>query len=112
MGGFQAVSIGLAHLDKFAHIGGFSGGGRMNSNELNTAYNGVFADAEAFNQKVKTLYISLGTEEAARFKNVTEFHDALTKANINHTYYESPGTAHEWLTWRRSLHQFAGLIFK
>lgn len=53
MGGFQAVSIGLAHLDKFAHIGGFSGGGRMNSNELNTAYNGVFADAEAFNQKVK-----------------------------------------------------------
>ena len=112
MGGFQAVSIGLAHLDKFAHIGGFSGGGRMNSNELNTAYNGVFADAEAFNQKVKTLYISLGTEEAARFKNVTEFHDALTQANINHIYYESPGTAHEWLTWRRSLHQFAGLIFK
>ena len=112
MGGFQAVSIGLAHLDKFAHIGGFSGGGRMNSNELNTAYNGVFADAEAFNQKVKTLYISLGTEEAARFKNVTEFHDALTQANINHIYYESPGTAHEWLTWRCSLHQFAGLIFK
>ena len=26
-------------------------------------------------------------------------------------YYESPGTAHEWLTWRRCLHEFAPLLF-
>jgi enterochelin esterase-like enzyme len=26
-------------------------------------------------------------------------------------YYESPGTSHEWLTWRRSLHEFAPLLF-
>jgi enterochelin esterase family protein len=24
----------------------------------------------------------------------------------------SPGTAHEWLTWRRSLREFAPLLFK
>jgi hypothetical protein len=26
--------------------------------------------------------------------------------------YVSDGTAHEWQTWRRSLHEFAPLLFK
>ena len=39
-------------------------------------------------------------------------HKELEKAGIKHVYYESPGTAHEWLSWRRSLNQFASLIFK
>ena len=26
-------------------------------------------------------------------------------------YYESPGTGHEWLTWRRCLHEFTPLLF-
>lgn len=56
MGGFQAVSIGLAHLDKFAHIGGFSGGGRMNSNELNTAYNGVLLMPKPSIKSENTVY--------------------------------------------------------
>jgi len=37
---------------------------------------------------------------------------ALEGLGINHIYYESPGTGHEWLTWRRSLHQFAPMLFK
>ncbi len=28
------------------------------------------------------------------------------------TLYTPPCTSHEWLTWRRSLHQFATIIFK
>ena len=36
----------------------------------------------------------------------------LEKQGIKYTWYESPGTAHEWLTWRRDLQHFAGLIFK
>jgi enterochelin esterase family protein len=31
---------------------------------------------------------------------------------MNAVGYESPGTAHEWHTWRRSLYQFAQLMFK
>ena len=38
--------------------------------------------------------------------------DALKNAGINNFYYESQGTAHEWLTWRRCLYEFAQLIFK
>jgi enterochelin esterase family protein len=112
MGGFQATSIGFGHTDMFAYIAGFSGVSPVREEEWNTAYNGLFADPAAFSQKIKLLYLSLGTEEASRFKMVTEFHDRLTKAGINHVYYESPGTAHEWLTWRRSLHGFAQLLFK
>jgi enterochelin esterase-like enzyme len=42
---------------------------------------------------------------------VKGYHEALEKAGIKHVYYESPGTAHEWLTWRRCLHEFAPLLF-
>lgn len=37
---------------------------------------------------------------------------ALKEAGVNIAYYESPNTAHEWQTWRRSLHGFAPLLFK
>ena len=40
------------------------------------------------------------------------FHLVLTEATIKHIYYESPGTAQEWLTWRRSLDELAPLLFK
>jgi enterochelin esterase family protein len=112
MGGFQATSIGFNHTDMFSAIAGFSGVSPVTAENWATAYNGLFADADAFNSKVKVLYLSLGTEEAARFKMVADFHEQLAKAGIKHVYYESPGTAHEWLTWRRSLHGFAQLLFK
>jgi enterochelin esterase family protein len=76
-------------------------------------YDGAWADAAAFNKKVKVLYISVGTAEPERMQNgIKGFHEALEKAGIKQVYYESPGTAHEWQTWRRSLNQFASLIFK
>jgi len=38
--------------------------------------------------------------------------DALKAAGINCHYYISPETAHEWQSWRRSLYQFAPLLFQ
>ena len=59
------------------------------------------------------LYISIGTAERERMQTTVKgFHEALQKAGIKQIYYESQGTAHEWQTWRRSLNQFAALIFK
>jgi enterochelin esterase family protein len=40
------------------------------------------------------------------------FHETLTQAGIEHVYYESSGTSHEWLTWRRSLYEFAPRLFR
>jgi enterochelin esterase family protein len=38
-------------------------------------------------------------------------HTSLLEANIQHVFYESPGTAHEWQTWRRDLKDFAPRLF-
>jgi len=109
-GGLQTFNITLNNLDKFSHIGGFSGAGMINTNQLNEAYNGVFKDPIAFNEKVSVFFLGIGSEERPeRTKNLSE---ALQKAGINNIYYESPGTAHEFLTWRRCLREFVPLLFK
>lgn len=114
MGGFQTFQITLTNLDKFAYIGGFSGAGFMQpGTDIKTMYNGVWENTEAFNKKVKLVYLSIGTDEPERmYKTVNDFHKELEKIGVNHVYYESPKTSHEWLTWRRSLNQFAGMLFK
>lgn len=113
MGGFQTFQTTMSNTDKFSYVGGFSGAGFSQGGEIKQMYNGVWADANAFNQKMKLVYISIGTTEPERmYTGVKNFHEALDKAGIKHVYYESPGTSHEWQTWRRSLRQFAGMIFK
>ena len=115
MGGFQAYLIGLNHTDTFAAIGGFSGagGGFGGPLDLKTDHNGVMADADAFNKKMRLLWLGAGTAEPQFIYNsVHGYHLALDQAGIKNVYYESPGTAHEWLTWRRDLHEFAPLLFQ
>src|SRR5579885_3711615 len=110
MGGMQSFVTVLGNLDKFAYLGGFSGstGGRGGF-DPKTSNNGVFADANAFNKKMKVLFLGIGSEEGPGTKN---FSEALTKAGIKNVYFESPGTAHEWLTWRRCLNDFAPRLFR
>ena len=101
MGGMQTHGITLAHLDKFSHIGIFSGG--------NIAMSEI-KDVNDFKKKVKVVFVSYGSRErgAAGKANVV----ALQQAGVKSVFYESPETAHEWLTWRRSLYQFAPLLFR
>jgi len=114
MGGFLTFRTVMTNLDKFAYAGGFSGAGFiMPDTDITKEYEGVWADANAFNEKMKVMYLSTGTEEPERmYKTANDFHLAMEKAGIKHVYYESPGTSHEWQTWRRSLYQFTTLIFK
>jgi enterochelin esterase-like enzyme len=116
MGGMQTFHITLENLDRFAYIGGFSGaGGNFGGETLDpkTAHNGAMADADAFNRKVHLVWLGIGTAEAPHmFNSVKNYHDALEKAGIKTVFYQSPGTAHEWQTWRRSLHEFAPLLFQ
>jgi enterochelin esterase-like enzyme len=110
MGGAQTFGTALANLDKFAYIGGFSGssGGRGGF-DPKTSNGGVFADAAAFNKKMKVLFLGIGSAEGTGTKT---FSDQLTQAGIKNVYYESPGTAHEWLTWRRCLKEFVPRLFR
>jgi enterochelin esterase family protein len=101
MGGMQTHGITLAHLDKFSHIGMFSGGSIAMSE---------IKDVADFKKKVKLVFVSYGSREnGAAGKTAME---EMNKAGINAVFYESPLTAHEWLSWRRSLYQFAPLLFQ
>ena len=110
MGGMQSFTTVLGNMDKFAYLGGFSGssGGRGGF-DAKASNNGVFADAGAFNKKMKVLFLGIGSVEGPGTRN---FSEQLTQAGIKNVYFESPGTAHEWLTWRRCLNNFAPRLFK
>ena len=113
MGGSQTFTTVLANLDKFAYMGGFSGNcgglGRGGTFDPKTTCDGAFANAAAFNSKIKLLFISTGSVEGPGTKT---FSDALTQAGIHNVYFESPGTAHEWMSWRRALNDFAPRLFR
>jgi enterochelin esterase family protein len=73
----------------------------------------VFADPAAFAKKVHLLYFGVGTAEPERFRTrIQGLHTALTEAGVAHVYWESPGTDHEWQTWRRNLKDFAPRLFR
>lgn len=116
MGGFQTFDVTLTHLDMFSYIGGFSGAPFVLGNtrfDPNTAYHGVFADPAAFARRVHLLWLGVGTNEMAMIhRGLLAFQQDLAQARIKHVFYESPGTAHEWLTWRRDLNDFAPRLFR
>lgn len=105
MGAMETKMITLRNLNTFSHIGLFSGGS-IGTNDL--------ADLEAFKVKNKLVFVSYGSRELSGGRggdpkvNVA----ALKTAGINSQFYESPNTAHEWQSWRRSLREFAPLLFK
>jgi len=116
MGANQTIQITMNNLDKFSYIGGFSGTSNFPSAaELDPAtfFNGKFKDGEALNKQIKLFWLGLGTKEPNPFPgSVGAFRNMLDKVGVKYVFYASPGTAHEWLTWRRDLFQFAPLLFR
>ena len=107
MGGMQTFQTTLQNLDKFAYIGAFSPG--LPQATIDKV---ILANPAEFNKKVKLLWIGTGTVERDSNPNILRLHEEFEKAGVKHVYYESPGTAHEWLTWRRDLYEFAPLLFR
>ena len=102
MGGMQTRSIVIANPDKFAYVGMFSSG-TFTPSEL--------TDLNAFKKKGKLVFMSFGGKEggAARIPAAAE---EWNKTGIKGVSYVSPETGHEWHSWRRSLYEFALLLFK
>lgn len=116
MGANQTMRIIMNNLDKFSNYGGFSGTSNYPSTaEIDPAtfLDGKFNDGQAINKQIKVFWLGLGTKEPNPFPgSVGAFRKMMEKQGIKYVYYESPGTAHEWLTWRRSLQQYAQLLFR
>lgn len=105
MGAMETKTITLKNLDTFSHIGLFSGGSIAVTN---------ITDLAAFKAKNKLVFVSYGSKELGnnRGGDPKATAEALKQAGINSHFYVSPETAHEWQTWRRSLREFAPLLFK
>jgi S-formylglutathione hydrolase FrmB len=135
MGGMISASVTMANLDKFSYIGLFSGGAAMGFGprgpgkaapgaapaaappaqfDIKTIYNGAMADPAEFNRKARVLFMSFGSEPPLENPEGLKKHqEQLIAAGITNSYvYISPGTSHEWQTWRRSLYVFAPLLFR
>lgn len=122
MGGSQTMAVALTHLDLFAYIGTFSGAQFMTPRVANatamppfdtkTSYGGVFADPDSFNSKVRLMWMGAGTAELELSESLRVNVEKLRAANIKLVQYHSPGTAHEWQTWRLCLSKFAPLLFQ
>lgn len=107
MGGMQTRVITLANPDVFSQVGMFSGGSFSEEDVKN---------APGFRQKIKLLFVSFGSRELENSRmgfggNPKENTEKLKELGMNTHFYVSPETAHEWQSWRRSLYQFAQLLF-
>ncbi|MEP7006473.1 MAG: alpha/beta hydrolase-fold protein [Sphingomonas bacterium] len=115
MGGFETKLIAPANLDTFAYIGLLSGG-TFSLEDVN--------GTPGFKEKVKLTFVSFGSRElegraagppappGTPRPDPRANAAAVKAAGFNSVFYVSPNTAHEFLTWRRSLHEFAPLLFR
>ncbi|MBN2348795.1 MAG: esterase [Bacteroidales bacterium] len=110
-GGLQTFEIVFNNMDKFAYLGAFSGALRLRENvDITELYGGLLKHPEEINEKMKLIWMGTGTEEGNWSQS---FRDKLTEMGVkNIIFYESENTAHEWLTWRRCLKEFAPMLFK
>ena len=106
-GGHQTFDVVLQNLDKFAWMGTFSGA--IFGLDVKTAYNGVFARADEFNKKIHYFYMNWGSDDFIKGQPLV---DSLREQGIRVDASESAGTGHEFLTWRRGLHEFIPHLFK
>lgn len=97
MGSMETHAITLNRPEVFGYWGLFSG----------ATYTVEEVDKV---QKPMLIFTSTGGKENPKLIN--DRTDALKAAGYNAVPYVSPGTAHEFLTWRRSLKEFAPLLFK
>jgi enterochelin esterase-like enzyme len=97
MGGMETHTVTLNKPDVFSYYALLSGG--------------TYAPEEIKDKsKVKLIFLSCGSKENPdRVKNAVA---ELKKSGINAVSYVSENTAHEFLTWRRSLRELAPLLFQ
>ena len=111
LGAAYAMQVGMSHLDAFSYFGSFSGT-VMRDLDAKSSYGGVLNNAAKFNKKCHLLFIAAGTAEQSRLDAARHARAELDALGVKYVPFDSTGTAHEWLTWRRDLHEFAPLLFQ
>jgi enterochelin esterase-like enzyme len=103
MGGGQALSIGLKHLDNFAWIAGFS-------SAVRNAGASLLADPTATAKQLRLLWLSCGDED--RLLDASKsFHSVLEEKKIPHIWHVDSG-GHTWPVWKNDLYLLAQKLFR
>ena len=104
MGGGQSLNFGLAHLDTFAWIGGFS-------SALNTKSSAeLVPDPTAATSKLRLLWLSCGNKDG--LINVSQgVYAHLKEKGVPHVW-QVDGSAHDATYWRNNLWLFLQQLFK
>jgi enterochelin esterase-like enzyme len=104
MGGGQSLNIGLAHLDTFAWIGGFS-----SAPNTKPATESVIEPPAAAKQ-LRLLWISCGDRDNL-MRISRGFHEALDQMKVPHTWNVNSG-GHDFRVWRNDLYHFSQRLFR
>ncbi len=102
MGAGQALRIGLKHLDTFAWVGAFSGGGKSVDNLL--------PDPDLAKKQLRLLWISCGDKDNA-FKSSLALHTKLEEIMVPHVWHVDNG-AHTWPVWKNDLYLLSPRLFR
>ncbi len=104
MGGGQSLNFGLANLDSFAWVGGFSSA----PNTKPAAE--LVPDPEKATKQLKLLYLSCGNKDGL-IRISQNVHAYLKEKNVPHIWHVDEH-AHDFQHWKKALYQFSQLIFK
>lgn len=107
MGGGQALTIGLSHLEMFSHVGAFSS---AVPGDFSTRFKALLDDPAGTNGKLRVLFLACGKQDGA-FARSQQLDKTLTANKINHTFYPTEGR-HNFAVWRRSLGEIAPTLFR
>jgi enterochelin esterase-like enzyme len=104
MGGGQSLNIGLAHLDTFAWIGGFS-------SAPNTKPAGQsVTDPTRAAEQIRLLWVSCGDRDNL-MRISRDFHESLDAMKVPHLWQVSSG-GHDFRVWRNDLYYFSQKLFR
>jgi enterochelin esterase-like enzyme len=104
MGGGQSLNFGLAHLDTFAWIGGFSSAPNTKAPEK------LLPDPAAAKDKIKLLWLSCGNRDGL-ISISQNIHRYLKEHDIPHVW-NVDSNAHDPTEWRNNLYHFAQKLFR
>jgi enterochelin esterase-like enzyme len=104
MGGGQSLNFGLAHLDRFAWIGGFSSAPNTLPPEQ------LVPDPARAAEMLKLLWISCGDVDGL-FYISQRTHAYLAEHDVPHIWHVDSGD-HDFGVWSNDLYHFAQRIFR
>lgn len=107
MGAGESLLVGLNHLDRFAYVGAFSGGGLNATAKPEERYPALLSNKK---DRPSLVYLACGSADPAHAPMI-KLGEWLKEKQIVSVWNSTPG-AHTWLVWRRYLADYSKLLWK